>query len=60
MNPTKAILQIDIEFLIWALSNAIEPLLPSLRKIKIIINRGIDPIAVYKNKALPAVSRSVW
>ena len=60
MNPTKAILQIDIEFLIWALSNAIDPLLPSLRKIKIIINRGIDPIAVYKNKALPAVSRSVW
>jgi hypothetical protein len=59
MNPTKAILQIDIEFLIWALSNAIDPLLPSLRKIKIIINRGIDPIAVYKNKALPAVSRSV-
>jgi hypothetical protein len=59
MNPTKAILQIDIEFLIWVLSNAIDPLLPSLRKIKIIINRGIDPIAVYKNKALPAVSRSV-
>ena len=59
MNPTKAILQIDIEFLIWALSNAIDPLLPSLRKIKIIINRGIDPIAVYKNKALPAISRSV-
>jgi len=59
MNPTKAILQIDIEFLIWALSNAIDPLLPSLRKIKIIINKGIDPIAVYKNKALPAVSRSV-
>jgi hypothetical protein len=59
MNPTKAILQIDIEFLIWTLSNAIDPLLPSLRKIKIIINRGIDPIAVYKNKALPAVSRSV-
>ena len=29
-------------------------------KIKIITNRGIDPIAVYRNKALPAVSRSVW
>ena len=60
MKPTKVILQTESEFLTWDVSKPIEALLPTLRKIKIVINRGIDPIAVYKNKALPALSRSVW
>ena len=59
INLTKAILQIDSEPLKGDPSNSLEALLPSLKKIKIIISNGIDPIAVYKNKALPAVSRSV-
>ena len=58
INPTKAILQTDRELLTWDPSALIEALLPSLKKIKIIISNGMEPIAVYKNRALPAVTRS--